>query len=182
MKKDTIVQFVCFATNLNFEKFVEKWETYARPLLAGGESVLNEASSANGRVKYRYISMHECNSTDFKFAFMKGRDREHFPEHNAKVVHAGGYMLSQKSRTYNSLKEEVKVIAFLDHRDTHLDFYNSIECHHLNVYTAYYESCLYSHILEFFIQEKDVPSLLDQLKTRSGVEAALCMEREVFCT
>ena len=63
---------------------------------------------------------------DFRFAFMKGRSSEHFPEHTAKVVQAGGYMPVQIQCEHDDEEDDVKVIALLVHNETDLGFYHRL--------------------------------------------------------
>ena len=154
MKKDTIVQFVCFITNLEFEEFAVKWEQYAKEFTADpGALILQERTKS--KTRYKYVSQHECKPENFRFAFMKGRNSEHFPEHKAKVVQTGGYTPVQIQCEYDNEKNDVKIIAFIGADEMDLDFYHRLTYRHLNIYEAYYESCTYSYIMEFFIQETD---------------------------
>jgi len=167
MKKDKVVQFVCFVTNLKIDEFMGIWESYAKRLGAAGEVMLQETASVKGKNKFRYV-------------FMKGRNEDDFPEHNGKVINAGGYSAVQMQCHHNDIKNDVKVMAFLDHRETDLDFFYQQTFRHLNIYEAYYESCTYSYILEYFVQEADAALLVEQLKTRAGIEAAVYKESAVI--
>ena len=180
MKKDKVVQFVCFVTNLKIDEFMGIWESYAKRLGAAGEVMLQETASVKGKNKFRYVSQHSCDATDFRFVFMKGRNEDDFPEHNGKVINAGGYSAVQMQCHHNDIKNDVKVMAFLDHRETDLDFFYQQTFRHLNIYEAYYESCTYSYILEYFVQEADAALLVEQLKTRAGIEAAVYKESAVI--
>lgn len=174
MKKDSIVQFVGFITRLGFDEFVGKWEQYARQSSANSrDMILQQGIETN---KYKYVSQQECPEGNFKFAFMKGRSSEHFAEHKVKVVQAGGYMPVQVN-CLHAQNGDVKVMAFIDHHETDIEFYTRLPLYrHLNIYQAYYESCTYAYILEFFTPETNAVELLQQLKTRTGTEAALYRE------
>lgn len=180
MKKNSVVQFVCFVTNMDFDDFIAKWEPYAKRLAGQGEIMLQERVDGRRRSKFRYISQHECDATDFRFVFMKGRDRDHFPEHKARVVHAGGYALVQLDCPYTKITDDVKVMAFVDHTNIDLDFYHRQTYRHLNIYEAYYENCAYSYIFEFFLQQSDTPVLVEQLMSQPGVEVAVYKDCPVF--
>lgn len=181
MKKDNIVQFVCFATNLGFEEFAVKWERYAKEFMADtGVMILQQAAETKSKTKYKYISQHECHEDDFRFAFMKGRSSEHFPEQTAKVIQVGGYTPVQVECLHDEERGDVKVIAFTGHNENDLNFYKQLTYRHLNIYGAYYESCTYSYIMEFFIPEADAADLIQQLKTRSGIEVGLYKESPVL--
>jgi hypothetical protein len=180
MKKNSIVQFVCFVTNLELEDFVVKWEPYAKQLVADGEIILQEGIAVKGKNKYRYVSQHTCGTADFKFIFMKGKKQENFPEHRARVVNAGGYKPVQLQCLQNEIKNDVKVMAFLSPGETDLTFYHRQNFRHLNIYAAYYESCIYSYVLEYFLQEADAEVLVEQLNTRIGIEVGVYTECPVM--
>ena len=94
MKKTTIVQFVCFVTNLEADDFAPKWERYAKKLIDySAETTILQQVETKG--KYRYLSQHDWQDRDLHFSFMNDRKSEHFPEHNVKVVQIGGYTLLQ---------------------------------------------------------------------------------------
>jgi hypothetical protein len=176
MKKDIIVQFVCFNTNLEYEEFFVRWEAYAKKLSGKTDTMLQEMTAVKLKTKYRYVSQHKCEATDFKFAFMKGRSQDHFPEQRAKVVNAGGYISVQFHSQRSEVKNDVKVIAFLDHNESDLDFFHQQTYRHLNIYMAYYESCTYAYILEFFLQESDAEILIEKLNKRPHTEAGIYKE------
>ena len=181
MKKNTIVQFVCFVTNLDLDQFGVKWEHYSKAFMAGTDNMsLQRAQDTNNRHKYKYISQHECSTENFRFDFMKERTSEHFPEHTAKVVQAGGFMPVQVQCRHVEDKDDVKIIAFIDGPETDFSFYHRQTYRHLNIYEAYYESCAYSYIMEFIIQESEAAALVKELKVRPGVEAVIYKECSVL--
>jgi hypothetical protein len=170
MKKDTIIQFVGFITNLGFDQFVTKWEQYARRLINGHEesTLLQEAETKS---KFRYVSQHEWPDQDFKFNFMNANRSEHFPEHNVKVVQVGGYTPLQMECSHGEEGNNAKLIAFISHDEMEIDFYRKVPSYKfLNIYQSYYESCTYGYVLEYFIPHTAAAELLDLLKRRSGVE------------
>jgi hypothetical protein len=173
MKNDTIFQFVCFITNLDFEAFAPRWEHYAKRFMRKNvETTLQQQSETKGR--FKYISQHEWPQEDFQFAFMEERKgSEHFPEHNVKVVQAGGYTPVQIECRHNETAGDVKIMAFISHRENDIDFYRQLSLYrYLNIYQAYYESCSYAYILEFFVEETNVADMMQQLKARAGIEIA----------
>jgi hypothetical protein len=176
MKKTTIVQFVCFITDLDLDEFTPKWERYAKRLASHNpETTLQQAE---GKSKFNYISRHEWVEGDFHFSFMNQKHSEHFPEHNVKVVQVGGYTLLQsekKQKTANS--ELLKVMVFVSHDENEIDFYCQLPYYHqLNIYQPYYESCSYGYVMEFFVPEAHADDLLRLLKHRKGVEAGMYKE------
>jgi hypothetical protein len=181
MNKNTIVQFVCFITNLDQEKFMVKWEPYASQFMATSKGItLQKAVEGNNKRKFDYVSQHECSTENFRFDFMKERNSEHFPEHTAKVIQAGGYIPVQIQCVHDEKKEDVKIMAFITNPETDFSFYHRQTYRHLNIYEAYFESCAYSYIMEFFIQETDAAALVKELKTKSGVEAVIYKECSVL--
>ena len=177
MDQNTVVQFVCFVTSLETESFISLWKPYVKQSSNNPDDfILQQAGETKPATRFKFVSQHQCKSSDFSYAFMKGRSQMHFPEQKARIVQIGGYIPLQLQRTYKEVNGDVKVIAFLDHRETKLDFYYDQTCHHLNIYEAYFENCAYSHIIEFFVQEQDAPALVEQLKTQIGIEVALYKE------
>jgi hypothetical protein len=173
MKKNTITQFVCFVTDLKPDEFMPKWERYAKRLMVGSseKSLQQQGERKN---KFRYISQHVWPDQDFRFTFMNERQSEHFPEHNVKVVQAGGYTPLDGEYEHDEENGDHKLIAFVSHDETDLDFYRNLSLYHsLNIYQAYYESCLYGYVLEFIVSETDINELALVLKQRPGVEIGI---------
>jgi hypothetical protein len=175
MKKDTIVQFVCFVTDIELDEFLPRWERYAKRLINNrAEMTLQQAEKKS---RFRYISQHEWKDSDFQFTFINEKKSEHFPEQKVRVVQAGGYMPIQVKRRRNEENGDTKLIAFIGHDERDIDFYRNLPLYnHLNIHEAYYESCTYGYVLEFFVTEINVDELLYQLKQRPGVETGVYKE------
>ena len=180
MNKDTIVQFICFTSLLEPAEFKEMWESYASFLVDDPANILLQEGivEKNGN-KFNYVLQHVCSAADFRFAFMKEKSKMHLPEHKARIKQAGGYIPVQLQSTYNNVKDDARVVVFVAHGETELEFYRGQSFHYLNIYEAYFENCAYSYVMEFFLNKQEVPELLAQLKTRHGVEAALYEECRV---
>ena len=177
MKKTTIVQFVCFATDLEYEEFEPKWERYAKRLMnSNPETTLQQHTATKS--KFRYISQHEWLEGDFSFTFMNKKGAEHFPEHNVKVVQIGGYTLLHKEhRKHKSTNDSVKLIAFVSHDENEIDFYKELPFFsQLNIYQPYYESCTYGYVMEFFVPEENAAELAQQIKHKKGAETGIYKE------
>jgi hypothetical protein len=177
MKKDTIFQFVGFITNLGADEFAPKWEQYAQRLnmKKAEPSLLQQVPGTKSR--FRYISRHEWPDQDFQFSFMDDRKSEHFPEHNVRVVQTGGYVSLHVEKRLPEEDGDVKLISFISHNENDIDFYRNLPLyHHLNIYQAFYESCSFGYVMEFFVSEKDTDDLLLQLKQRPGVETGIYRE------
>jgi hypothetical protein len=172
MKKDNIVQFVCFITNLEPDTFIVKWEEYASQLIDDNNTV-NLLQNNEAKAKFRYISQHDGAGPDFRFAFMKKRNSEHFAEQKVKVIQAGGYITLQVQCASNK-RNDARVIVFVGHDETDIDFYSKLSFYRfLNIHQAYYESSLYGYVLEFYMPDGDAPQFLEQLKDRHGIEASV---------
>lgn len=179
MKKDTVIQFVGFATKLDFEEFLPQWKEYVSQFmkLSGTRLVQRQMETKNS---FKYISQHELPDTGFRFNFMKGRNSEHFPEQRVKVIQAGGYIPLQIEYSKQPAKGQVKLMVLISHNEYDIDFYRQTPLiTHLNIYQAYYENCTYSHILEVFTTEANAPLLLEQLQSRTGTDAALYKDCEL---
>jgi hypothetical protein len=183
VNKDTIVQFVCFTSTLEPEKFIEIWEPYAKHLVSNPESmILQEGVAEKNGNRFNYVSQHRCSAADFSFAFMKEKKKMHFPEQRARIMQAGGYQQVANQSVYTKQKNDVRVMAFLTQGETDLEFYEQQNFRHLNKYEAYFENCAYSYIMEFFMADEDAQVLVQQLKARNGVEAGIYKDCKVFQT
>ena len=174
---DKIVQFVCFITNLDILDFKVEWEYYT------GEMKLVKAATAiheklpSTYSKYRYISLHPSFDDKMPFRFMKQGRTKHSHHHDVKVIQAGGYIPVQISRKGRAAEGEVKLIVCLSHEDSDIEFYKSLSLYrHLNIYQAYYESCEYGYVLEFFVREADAGSLEQQVKRKPYTERGIYKE------
>lgn len=166
MNQNVIVQFVGFITSLESDNFIQRWEYYVK-LMKEKKMKNTLQKQHSGKTRYRYISQHSGSPEDFKFAFMKKRDSEHFPEHNAKVVHIGGYTAIQLEASRNDRERNLNLMLFVKNPEADLDFYRKLpEVKKLNIYQAYFENCAYAYILEFFVGEEDAASLVTTLGTR----------------
>ena len=163
MKKETIVQFVCFQTSINLDAFISAWEQYNNSLGKGIEVKLQQQDGL--KTKFKYVSRHTVLKDDFHFVFVKGRKPEHFNDCNVRVVQAGGYAPIQIQFSGDAKNTTTKILAFLSMDETDIEPYKALAYQYLNIYQAYYESCSYSYILEFYVNNKDLPELLNQLKT-----------------
>lgn len=174
MGKDKIVQFVSFETSLDAEAFVTQWEQYNRSVNSDVDVSLQQ-SEKNGR--FRYIAQHRCPGGELKFSFTRAKKSSRNPEPEIKARQAGGYLLIQEERTGDLHTNETKVFAFLGDPVTNLNNYRQLKAKFkLNIYEAYYENCQYAFILEFFIKNDSLPSLLEQLKILDAPEIGVFKE------
>src|SRR3954471_3301493 len=112
MQQDTVVQFVCFETNVGFDEFVPRWEYYAKGFASKDvEVTLQEQTTTKNR--FKYVSQQKCREDNFQFAFMKGRNSESFPDCNVKVFQAGGYVPLQIECIHDTHEHDVKIIFFI---------------------------------------------------------------------
>jgi hypothetical protein len=163
MEENTIVQFVGFITNLDFNKFVEQWDYYVHQLNNSQQKpTLQKLTGSKSR--FKYISQHPCAQGDFKFAFMNKRDSTHFPEHSVRVVHAGGYIPVQIQASRKDKEKYINIMVLVKNQEINLEFYRHLQLFRkLNIFQAYYENCAYSYIMEFFVKEADAASFILQL-------------------
>ncbi|MEQ1677121.1 MAG: hypothetical protein ABL876_10490 [Chitinophagaceae bacterium] len=177
MTHDTITQFVCFITNLNFDDFIPAWEHFSKELKSKKNNPALLMQIAETKTKYRYISQHEWPEKDFHFSFMNEKKAEHFPDHNARVVQIGGYTLVENIKKQPKEEHTIKLLAFIGHNETDIAFYSALPGYHqLRIHQAYYESCMYGFVLQYSVSETNAPELLAQLKQRAGVELGIYKE------
>lgn len=158
------------------DEFAPLFERYAKRLTNKKAGSALHQQAAETKTRFRYISKHEWTDADFHFTFMNERRSEHFPEHNVKVVQAGGYLPLEIKRKHSEEDGEVKLIAFVGHDENDIDFYRGLACNDLNIHQAFYESCTYGYVMEFFVADNDAAELLRQLKQRPGVETSIYKE------
>ena len=177
MKKDTLVQFVCFETSLALEEFAPQWEHFVKES-GNKKTVATILQQAVTKTKFKYLSLHKWPQDDFQFVFMKGRMSEHFPEARVKVVQAGGYTPMQIQYKHDKDLDAVKIIALINNPQTDITSFAQLKTYHyLNIYQAYYESSLYAYILEYFVKETHATDLLQQLKAHApGTEITMYRE------
>ncbi len=177
MIKDTIVQFVCFLTNLELDEFSPEWERYGDQLKdKKAEPVLLQQVSVN-KNKFRYVSAHVWPERDFHFTFINERPSKYFPENKVRILQAGGYKPIQIEKRKSTFNADNRILAFISHNETDITFYQQLPLYSsLNIFQAYYESCTYGFILEFFVPEINVMDLLQELKKRDGLETGIFRE------
>lgn len=163
MVKDKIVQFVCFETKLPAEAFITQWEHFNRSVNSDLEVVLQQ-SEQDGT--FRYIAQHHCSTGELNFAFTKGKKSSHTAEPGIKTKQVGGYIVLQEENVNGVASGESKLFVFLTDPTVDLSVYRQLSAHtKLNIYQAYYENCSYAYILEFFVKNKFLSILQEQLKS-----------------
>jgi hypothetical protein len=170
----TIVQFVCFETNTGLDQFVTEWDSYVKKFLTKDIAFSLQEQSGK-KCRYKYISMNKWPEDNFQFVFMQGRLSDHFYEGRVKVVQAGGYSPIQVERSTEQ-ENLIKIIAFL--KDGDCSAYTSIPGYdYLNIYQAYYQNCLYTYVLEFFVHESRASEVYKQLTDSTvHIEAGIYSE------
>jgi hypothetical protein len=183
MKKDSIIHFVGFVTRLPQSEFVDQWSTYAKAFKSlGSATTLQGKSDDAGR--FKYISQHEFNEEEFRFAFTSERQSGNFPDQKARVVMLGGYSpVKIGSKRWDDEKFS-KVMVFVNQDNIDMDYYyNLVGSDQLNVYQPFYENCVYQVIMEFFVPAEEVPELIRELTERKeGVEISLYRKCPTFAS
>ncbi len=129
MTKDTIVQYVCFITNLSLDEFLPEWERYARRMKAENCAVALYRQVPDTKSRFLYFSRHEWADSDSNQNFFESRKSEHFPEHIVKVVQAGGYLRLPPIKRKQPAAGDITLVAFVGHNDPDIEFYQ--ELHHI---------------------------------------------------
>ena len=174
MGEDKIVQFVSFETVLDATQFVTQWELYNRSVNSDADVTLQQ-SEKNGL--FRYIAQHRHAAGELQFVFSRAKKTSRIPEAEIKCRQAGGYAVVQAERINDAHPDESKVFAFVNDPRTELDAFRQLENHgKLNIYQAYYENCQYAFVLEFFVKNKHLLGLLEQLRVLQVTDAAVYKE------
>jgi len=162
MKKDTIVQFVSFETSVPTKEFRAQWEEANKLVTVKQEVTLQQ--EVDGKNLFRYISQHRIHEDDMQFTFKKEKRSAHNPEVEMRVKEAGGYSPLQLECDHETTANDCKVFVFLSTAPDMNLYKELLSYQYLNIYQAYYESCAYTYILEFFVDNQHVPQLIEQLK------------------
>jgi hypothetical protein len=174
MRADKIVQFVCFETTLGTDQFIKRWEQYSRSVNSDADVTLQQ-SEKNGT--FKYVAQHRCQAGELQFVFAKEGRSSRTPQVEIKAKQAGGYTILQAQKMTDAHADESKVFAFLNYPHANLDEYRKLSNHSkLNIYEAYYESCQYAYILEYFVKTKYLGELHGQLKQHNGAESEVYKE------
>jgi hypothetical protein len=171
MTESYIVQFVGFISNLPVTGFTEQWIEFAQPYSEKSSSITLQ-QQVQTRCRYNYISKHKWPGSDFQFSFMGKRKSDYFPERSVKVIQIGGYIKMHGTEIYP--KTPYTVLAFLKQEEPVMDDYREtgLSVQH-NEYSAFYESCLYGYVFEFFATEAMLPELLAHLKLKTDIDIAV---------
>ena len=162
MKKN-IVQFVCFETNLEFDKFIVNWEYYTKKI-GSKEEKTNLMEQVNTKCKFKYVSQHIASPDELQFTFMKEKKSVILPESKIKVIQAGGYKPILMQNTHQQDPDSTKILLFLPKSVYDVTPFKALQYLSLNIYEAYFESSNYSYILEFFVSESNGEALVAELK------------------
>ena len=174
MGEDKIVQFVCFETILNTAQFITQWEQYNRSTGSNTDVTLQQSDN-NGA--FKYIAQHRCAQGELQFVFSRAKKSSRTPEPEIKARQQGGYLVVQAERINDAHPDESKVFAFLADPKSDISVYKQLANHgKLNIYEAYYENCRYAFILEFFVKNKFLVPLLEQLKLQGAQETGVYKE------
>ena len=164
MREDTLFQFVGFETTVNLDDFTSQWENFARKFFKQDIHAITLQQQVKFKNRFKYMSLNEWPQDNFRFSFMEGRGSDYFPDHRVKVVQVGGY--TPVHLECESHLHEVKIILLVNEEDVSEKAFLKMPYHFLNIYQAYYQSCLYSHIIELFTEDGNAPELYDRLKKR----------------
>jgi hypothetical protein len=174
MGEDKIVQFVSFETALDAGQFITQWELYNRSVNSDADVTLQQ-SEKNGL--FRYIAQHRHAAGELQFVFTRAKKTSRMPEAEIKCRQAGGYSVIQAERINDAHPDESKVFAFITDPRAVLDTFRQLDSHgKLNIYQAYYENCQYAFVLEFFVKNKHLVALLEQLSLLQVNDAGVYKE------
>lgn len=159
MTTDKIVHFVYFETILGSDQFIPKWEHYLRSSNSDADVTVQESKKNN---LFTYIAEHRCGTDEFQFLFTKAAKLTRAKETEIKTVQLGGYSIIQEEKSGSTDINESKIFILLNYTD--ISFYKQLQFPgKLNIYEAYFENCVYTYILEYFIKNKDIAELKEKL-------------------
>jgi hypothetical protein len=163
MKKETIVQFVFFETHASPDDFLNQWEPYSKLIPHRGPVILQQSNDQKNGL--RFLSQHVCYADDFQFIFKKNRRPAHSPEVQIKIRELGGYTVIHTENTSHTHTRGKKVMMFSTDPKADVAMYCLLTpAGHVTVYQAYFESCVYTYILEFFVANEQADELAGKLR------------------
>ncbi len=166
MEKETIVQFVSFETQGDNNEFIAQWDQYSKGMNKKHQIRLQQ--EIGSKKKAKYLSQHWCFDDDFKFIFRKERRSAHFPEVEMRVRQLGGYTTMQVECKQDSGEDESKIFVFVTNQGVNVDECKQLAHYrYLNIYKAYFESCNYDCILEFFVENSNTEEFIEQLRVQN---------------
>jgi len=174
MKANNIVHFVSFETALDREQFIKRWEDYNWSVNVDRDITLLQSEKKG---MFRYIAQHRCAAGGLSFMFTKAAKSPRLRRVEIKTNLLGGYSILQEEQKNNTHTNDSKIFVFVVSSMVDLNVYKRLsgQCK-LNIYEAYYENCQYSYILEFFVRNKDVTELLEQLQQYDAAEIGMYKE------
>ncbi len=174
MTSNTKVQFVFFETILSSEPFIKRWNEYARPSKRSKDITMQQSEKNE---LFLYIAQHRFESGELHFVFAKEGRASRIPREKIKITQAGGYSVLQAERLDQSVVGESKVFIFLDDANADLSVFKELKVNNkLNIYQEYYENCKYAYILEYFVKNKDVARLMEELKQYTTIDTGIYKE------
>jgi hypothetical protein len=174
MSNLNIVQFVCFETTLDSDQFIKRWEEYHRSDNSDVDVTLQQCEEEK---VYKYLAQHRYTDGELRFVFSKAANSSRIRRAVISAKQAGGYLVLQSERINETRADESKIFVFLMSPQVNLDNYRQISVNvKLNIYEAYYENCCYAYILEFFVKNKYVSELREQLKILNPCEIGIYKE------
>lgn len=162
MAEDRIVQFVSFETTMPTDEFRTQWKEYNK--LVSGKQEVTLQQELDGKSLSHYLSQHRFEENDLSFNFQKERRSPRGQEIELRIKEAGGYLVVQLECDHETTSDSCKVFVFLSNSPELENYKQLLSYQYLNIYQAYYENCSYSFILEFFVENSQVPGLVEQLK------------------
>lgn len=98
-----------------------------------------------------------------------------------KAREVGGYTAVQVEYGEKTNTNESKILVFINNSMIDFSPFKQLQLYrHLNIYEAYYESCAYSYILEFFVEDIRVTEFMSLFKNQnSAAELGLYKECQI---
>lgn len=157
------MQFVCFETTIDFDKFIGNWEHYAKKF-ESKEVKTSLLEQVNVKSRYKYVSQHMASPDELQFTFMKEKRSVILPESKIKVIQAGGYKPLQPVLNQPEGNDTFKILLFVPKSVYDIEPFKKMDYISLNIFEAYFESCNYSYVLEFFVKESAGEEIIKEIK------------------
>lgn len=157
------MQFVCFETTIEFDKFIGNWEHYAKKF-ESKEVKTSLLEQINVKSRYKYVSQHMASPDELQFTFMKEKRSVILPESKIKVIQAGGYKPLHQIDKQPESSDSFKILLFVPKSVFDIEPFKQMDFLSLHIFEAYFESCNYSYVLEFIVNESAGEELIKEIK------------------
>lgn len=181
MRNNQIVQFVSFITSSEPETFLPAWKKYAREeMFPKNEPILLQRQSGS-RNKFQYLSRHSWPEGEDCFSFKTSRKQGYFPEFPVQIQHIGGFIPVETVPACFQKENKHRLLVLAEQDDGEPSRPDGQPLvYRCNRYQAFYESCRYAQVTEFFGDSESLETIAGFYRLKPGTEAVLLRDCRIL--